>query len=153
MGTLFDFGNFGSAAAATGTSKIVTRFLFLFAIGLYLLTQFLGQLMEFKGENKEAGVLTVLSGAMVGITSAGDMFYGAGNPTTRIDEEVEGILVGIYAVLVVVLGAYRYKSAGKSQPAASMTSADILGILAAYTSMFILVIVAMYTLPALPGRG
>lgn len=140
MGTALNFDPFFSTAKRTISHRFV-RYFFFFTIGVYLLSDFWNQRLQYEGHTHASAVFTLSSGALVGVTSVVDMFE-TWNLRQTSDERLEAIFIGIYSILIVWLGWQKMIDAKRSN--VTMDDSELYALIGSFSVLTILVCLVVY---------
>lgn len=141
MGTAINVDPFYTTAMRVAPHTYA-RYFFFFTIGIYLLSDFWNQLLQYEGYTRASAVFTLASGILVAATSVIDTLDNW-NIRRTSDERLEAIFIGFYAFLVTGLGVHKINEADYDSSKA-MPDREQYIIIGSYTVLFVIVLVVVY---------
>lgn len=129
-------------------SKEFARYMFFFAIGIYLLVDFWNQTLQYEGFTHASATFTLASGVVVAITSLVDLVETWSVRQTT-DERLEGIFIGIYSIMISWLGGQKMRDAVRNDSAVqtksqTMPNPELYIIVGSFAAVFVAVLVAVH---------
>ena len=137
MGTAVNFDPFLSTARRA-VSKQLVRYAFFYSIGIYLISDFWNQMLQYEGHTHASAVFTLSSGSIVAVTSVVDWIESSGMRNTA-NEQLESFFIGVYALLIIGLGMRKLKDGRRSNK--PMPDVELFGILGSFTIAFVFIFV------------